>query len=329
MDDNNYHSPEYKAPLNGGQPIDATPNDANVNNSSEIPSPTAKPSIYIPPNNNNQINSLCQIEKSYYETNEPSQNPEAIQQPIIQHKNCCTKCFKRYDDISIYLIRIYLILAIQYIFITSIIFLIIKIDKYGIDIKDNILFAIIGIITIISSIYIHFRILCMKDDQRSSKSLYIYIALYILFIVIFCLLFNSFGMNYIIIILITKTIDFLGLLLYILIFTFKSFICMITPVITSAIAITLIYFWRKINLNITNTIIISVLAIIEIIYIGAISRQCKHYFKTDDYLYAALIMDYLIFYPYALFFYSCFSSNINVKFMKGCFNQDVHIDMIY
>ena len=101
---------------------------------------------------------------------------------------------------------------------------------------------------IIASVCIHFRILFMKDDQRSSKSLYIYIVFYIISIIFCCLLFQGYGINYIIIILITKVIDFFGLLLYILILTF-----------------TFIHFWWKINLN--DTIIISILALIEIIYI--------------------------------------------------------------
>ena len=316
MDDDYYHSSDYKAQLNGG-PVDVTPNDTNVDNLSEIPAPTSTPTpappIYIPPINNNQSNSSSPIEKPNYETNKSNQKQESIQQPIIQHKNCCSKCFKRYDDINIYFIRIFLILTIQYILITSIIFLIIYIDKYE-SYKESIVLKSIGIIMIIASVCIHFRILFMKDDQRSSKSLYIYIVFYIISIIFCCLLFQGYGINYIIIILITKVIDFFGLLLYILILTFKSLKFMITPVITSIISITFIHFWWKINLN--ATIIISILALIEIIYIiGVISRQCKHYFKTDDYLFAALIMDYLIFTPYALFFYRCFNDNINVSFM--------------
>ena len=184
---------------------------------------------------------------------------------------------------------------------------------------------------IIASICIHFRILLMKEKRRSSKTLYIYVVFYIPSIVFNFLLFQSFVKDYIIIyiiiILITKTIDFFGLLLYILFFTFKSFKFMIVPVITSILAIIFFHFWLNINLN--NSFIVLILALIECIYIEVISRQCKLYFKKDDYLFAALIMDYLIFTPYALFFYRCFNDNINVSFMRGWFKKNDINNLIY
>jgi hypothetical protein len=219
---------------------------------------------------------ILRIEKSYYETNESNQ-----QQESIQRKTCGIKCFKRYDNINIFFIRIFLILTIQYILITSIILLIIYIYKYESYIKGNIVIQIIGIIMIIASICIHIRILLMKEKRRSSKTLYIYVVFYIPSIVFNFLLFQSFVKDYIIIyiiiILITKTIDFFGLLLYILFFTFKSFKFMIVPVITSILAIIFFHFWLNINLN--NSFIALILALIECIYIEVISRQCKLYFK--------------------------------------------------
>ena len=104
MDNDYYHSSDYKDKLNEGL-IDATPDDDNINNLSEIPAPTPDPTpaIYIPPVNNNQSNSSFPIEKSYYETNESNQ-----QQESIQRKTCGIKCFKRYDNINIFFIRIFL-----------------------------------------------------------------------------------------------------------------------------------------------------------------------------------------------------------------------------
>ena len=313
MDNDYYHSSDYKDQLNG-ESAEVTPNDTSVNNLSEIPAPTHTPVIYIPPINNNQNNSLCPIEKPYYETNESNQISESIQQSITQNKNCCSKCLERYDDKDILLIRIYLILTIQYIFITSIIFLIIYLEKRKSFIKGNIILQIIGVITIIASICIHFRILCMKDNRRTSKALYSYIAFYIVPIVFLYLLLQNFKLDYIIIIYITMTIDFFGLLLCILIFTFKSIKIMLAPTITSFLTIIFFYFWWNINSDIIITVLI--IAFIEIIYIEIISTMCKLYFKKDNYLFAALIMDYLIFIPFAFIIYRYFINNIKVTFIR-------------
>lgn len=308
MNDDNYHNSDYKLHLNGG-PVDVTPND----NSSEIPAPTpiptAKPSPvdYIPPINDNESYSPCPIEKPYYEISESSEKP------INQHKNCCTKCCDRYDDISIYFIRIFLILTIQYILIISIIFIILNIYKYEIK-SDQKYIPAIGLTILALVICIYFRILCMKEERRSSKALYIYIVFFILPIVFIGLLIGNKGSNYLFLLLMTITINFLVILLYIVIFTFKSFKCMIAPAITSLIEIIIIHFWWKLTLEVT--FFISIVALILIIYIGFISRQCGLYFKTDDYLFAVLIMDYLIFSIYGLIFHNCFNKYIKVSFMR-------------
>ena len=101
----NYPSSEYKIQLNEGQ-VDVTLNDVCVDNLSEIPSPTPAP--YYTPINDKQSNSSFPIENPYYEMNEFVQKPQLIQ-PIIQQKNCSTRCYERYDDKNIYLIRIFLI----------------------------------------------------------------------------------------------------------------------------------------------------------------------------------------------------------------------------
>ncbi len=105
MNDDYYHSSDYNIQLG---PVDATPNDDNVDNLSEIPAPTPAPALSPTPINDAQSNSSCPFEKPYYEISETKLN----QQPIILHKNCCARCFDRYDDISIYFIRIFLILTI-------------------------------------------------------------------------------------------------------------------------------------------------------------------------------------------------------------------------
>ena len=101
MDNDYYQSLDNEIKLNGGA-VDVTPNDVSIENFSEIPAPTPT-SI-----NDTQSNSSCPIEKPYYEISESNQNPELIQQPIIQSKNCYTRCFDRYDVISIYFIKIFL-----------------------------------------------------------------------------------------------------------------------------------------------------------------------------------------------------------------------------
>ena len=128
MVDNYYPSSDYKIQLNEGL-VDVTPNDIGVDNLSEIPAPTPAPVPYSTPINDTQSNSSCPIEKPYYEINESVQKLQLIQ-PIIQQKNCSTRCYERYDDTNIYLIRIFLILFIQFILITSIYYIIFYYDIY-------------------------------------------------------------------------------------------------------------------------------------------------------------------------------------------------------
>ena len=60
----------------------------------------------------------------------------------------------------------------------------------------------------------------------------------------------------------------------------------------------------------------SIVALILIIYIGFLSRQCKKYFKTDEYIFAVLIMNYLIFSIWGSIFYGFFKKYIKVSFMR-------------
>ena len=319
MNDDYYHSSDYKIQLG---PVDATPNDANVDNLSEIPAPTPAPTpapapapaLSPTPINDVQSNSSCPFEKPYYEISETKLN----QQPIIPHKNCCARCFDRYDDISIYFIRIFLILTIQYILITSFT-LIIFVTKFGNNYEsykkeNNLLIPSIGLITIIIIISIYFRILCMNENSRKNKALYIYIVFYIFAISYFCSFIRESDAKYVFLFLISEAIDSLGILLYITIFTFKSFKFIIAPVITSIIEIIFIHFYWNLTLN--ETFYMSIVALILIIYIGFLSRQCKKYFKTDEYIFAVLIMNYLIFSIWGSIFYGFFKKYIKVSFMR-------------
>ena len=189
MDNNYFPSSDYKIQLNEG-PIDVTPNDVCIDNLSEIPAPTPAPVIdpapYSTPINDTQSNSSCPIEKPYYETNESIQKPQFIQ-PIIQQKNCCTRCQERYDDISIYLIRILLILFIQFALITSIFFVLFYFDIYETHLKNNsgILFFLTN--TIVCCLC--YGVLCIKGSCRRNSALYIYILLYIPSILFNCFFF--------------------------------------------------------------------------------------------------------------------------------------------
>jgi len=154
----------------------------------------------------------------------------------------------------------------------------------------------------------------MNENSRKNKALYIYIVFYIFAISYFCSFIREPGAKYILLFLITEAINSLGILLYITIFTFKSFKFIIAPVTTSIIEIIFIHFYWNLSLN--EAFYMSIIALILIIYIGVLSRQCKHYFKTDEYIFSVLIMNYLIFSPWGIIFYYCFNKYIKVSFMR-------------
>ena len=155
----------------------------------------------------------------------------------------------------------------------------------------------------------------MNEYRRSNKALYIYIVFYVLSIIYFCSLLGNLRAKYILLLLVTIAIDFLEILIYIMIFTFKSFKFLITPAITSIIEIIFTHFYW--NLTLEGTLYMSIVALILIIYIGFISSQCKLEFTKDEYVFAALIMNYLIFSFVAFIFYECFKNYIKVNFMKN------------
>ena len=288
----NYPSSEYKIQLNEGQ-VDVTLNDVCVDNLSEIPSPTPAP--YYTPINDKQSNSSFPIENPYYEMNEFVQKPQLIQ-PIIQQKNCSTRCYERYDDKNIYLIRIFLILFIQFVLITSIYYIIFYYDIYETYLKrysGTLYFTTNAIVCCLC-----YGVLCMKDNCKRNKALYIYIVLYIPSIVFNCFLFVELTeIRYVTIILITILADYFSLLFFIIIFASKNFLFFIAPVITSTASMLIFHFMY--NLSPIITIKISSVALSAIIYIVIILLICIYQIDMEDYLFAAIIMDYVIFSPIA------------------------------
>jgi len=297
MDNDYYHSSDYKIELNKG-PVDATPYNACVENLSEIPAPTSTPppiAINFTPINDTQSNSSCPIEKPYYEINESNQKSQLIQ-PDIQQKNCSTRCYERYDEISIYLIKILLILFIQFSLITLLYTIIFYFDIYEIYLKrySVMLFFLTNAIVCC----LCYGVLCMKGRCRRNKALYIYLVLYIPSIVFNCFLFVELAeIRYVTIILITILADYFSLLFFIICFTAKNYLFFIAPVFTSTASMLFCHFFY--NLSPIITIKISSVALSAIIYIFIILLVCIHQIETEDYLFATIIMDYAIFSPIA------------------------------
>jgi hypothetical protein len=310
MDNDYYQSLDNEIKLNGGA-VDVTPNDVSIENFSEIPAPTPT-SI-----NDTQSNSSCPIEKPYYETNESIQKPQFIQ-PIIQQKNCCTRCQERYDDISIYLIRILLILFIQFALITSIFFVLFYFDIYETHLKNNsgILFFLTN--TIVCCLC--YGVLCIKGSCRRNSALYIYILLYIPSILFNCFFFVELTeIRYVSIILITILGDYFSLLIFIISFTAKNFLFFIAPIITSTASMLTFHFMY--NLSTEITIKISLVALSAIIYIVIILLICLYQIEMEDYLFAAIIMNYAIFSPIALAVFLAVALILLVLFLAASANR--------
>jgi len=313
-----FPSSDYKIQLNEG-PGDVTPNNICIENLSEIPAPTAAPPPipYTTPINDTQSNSSCPIEKPYYETNENAQKLQFIQ-PVIQQKNCSRRCSERYDYISIYLIRILLILFIQFAIITSLFLVIFYFDIFETHIKRNngILFFLTNAIVCC----LCYGVLCMKGSCRRNPALYIYIILYIPSILSNCFFFVELTeIKYVSIILITILADYFSMLIFIISFTAKNFLFFIAPIITSTASMLIFHFIY--NLDPIVTIKISSVALSAIVYIVIILLTCLYQIDTEEYLFATIIMDYAIFSPLAFVVFLVVVLTLSILALAGYANK--------
>lgn len=209
------------------------------------------------------------------------------------------KCFKRYDEFDKYFIKIFALLLIQYILISF--FTLLGLNngwnKFFIQSTKSMLWTA-GPITLLIS-FLCYGVLYIKGSDRKDKLLYIYLGLYIPCIILYCFLLSQYTDRYnIMLVIYIISIDFFGLLLYVIIFTIKDrYLFLIAPAVTSTIMILIFHFRWKLNPVIT--IKISSVLLSAIIYIGIISAICKNSFDTEYYLFATIIFNLAIFAPVA------------------------------
>ena len=155
----------------------------------------------------------------------------------------------------------------------------------------------VGIVTLIIS-FLCFGVLKIKEEMRKDPLLYIYLGVYIPCIALYCFLLSNYTeISYIMLVLYIISMDFFGMLVYIIIFTIQDYKFLIAPVITStAMLLIFHYSW---DLPPVITIKISSVALSAIIYIGIISVVCKNLIEKEHYLFAIIIFNLAIFAPVA------------------------------
>ena len=208
------------------------------------------------------------------------------------------KCFNRYNELNKFFFKIFSLLLIQFILITFFTFLGFRFDLnlFFIKTSKSMLWTA-GPVTLLIS-FLCFGVLKIEERYRKDKLLYIYLGVYIPCIVLYCFLLSNYTeRDYIILVLSIISIDFFGILLYIIIFTMKGYAFLIAPIITSTAMLLIFHFkWR---LPPVITIKISSVLLSAIIYIGFISSICKDKKFREYYLFATIIFNLAIFAPVA------------------------------
>jgi hypothetical protein len=217
----------------------------------------------------------------------------------VGKNNIIEKCFNRYDELNKYFLKIFSLLLIQYISIIFFTFVgfYFSLNLFFIQTTNSMLWTA-GPVTILIS-FLCYGILKIEGYNRKNKLLYIYLGVYIPCIVLYCFLLSNYTeTSYIMLVLFIISLDFFGILLYIIIFTIKDYKFLIVPVITST-AMLLIFHYRW-DLTPVITIKISSVVLSAIIYIGLMSSICKNKIKEEYYIFATIIFNLTLFAPVAV-----------------------------
>lgn len=213
--------------------------------------------------------------------------------------NFYEKYIERYDELNKYFLKIFSLLLIQFILIIFFTFLgfHFSLNLFIIETSKSMQWTV-GIVTLIIS-FLCFGVLKIKEEMRKDPLLYIYLGVYIPCIALYCFLLSNYTeISYIMLVLYIISMDFFGMLLYIIIFTIQDYKFLIAPVITStAMLLIFHYSW---DLPPVITIKISSVALSAIIYIGIISVVCKNLIDKEHYLFATIIFNLAIFAPVAV-----------------------------
>jgi len=213
--------------------------------------------------------------------------------------NFYEKYLERYDELNKYFLKIFSLLLIQFILIIFFTFLgfHLSLNLFIIETSNSMIWTV-GIVTLIIS-FLCFGVLKIKEEMRKNPLLYIYLGVYIPCIALYCFLLSDYTeISYIMLVLYIISMDFFGMLLYIIIFTIQDYKFLIAPVIAStAMLLIFHYSW---DIPPVITIKISSVALSAIIYIGIISVVCKNLIDKEHYLFATIIFNLAIFAPVAV-----------------------------
>ena len=213
--------------------------------------------------------------------------------------NFYEKYLERYDELNKYFLKIFSLLLIQFILIIFFTFLgfHLSLNLFIIETSNSMIWTV-GIVTLIIS-FLCFGVLKIKEEMRKNPLLYIYLGVYIPCIALYCFLLSDYSeISYIMLVLYIISMDFFGMLLYIIIFTIQDYKFLIAPVITStAMLLIFHYSW---DIPPVITIKISSVALSAIIYIGIISVVCKNLIDKEHFLFATIIFNLAIFAPVAV-----------------------------
>ena len=106
----------------------------------------------------------------------------------------------------------------------------------------------------------------------------------------FCLILsNYFEINYIMFVLCIISMDYLGLILYIIIFTIKDLKFLIAPIITTTAMLVIFHFGWDLSPKIT--LYLSLISFVAILYIALVAAWSK--IHTEYYLFAIVVFNLL------------------------------------
>ena len=141
---------------------------------------------------------------------------------------------------------------------------------------------------------------CFSENDDRIKYSSIYFFLFIIVIVLFSFLLSKYieEYNYIICTLFLFLLDFIIMEIYILIFKkYKGFIYFFICLLVNSIAIIISYYELLSKPDKKVIIIISIIALIKIIYITLFNYEVEFNFNDDEVLYAIKVFNYVLFTP--------------------------------
>ena len=141
---------------------------------------------------------------------------------------------------------------------------------------------------------------CFSENENRLKYGYFYFILYILIILLFCFLLSKYieEYNYILCTLSLFLFDFIAMKIYIMIFNkYKGFIYFFICLLINLITILIFYYEFFSKQDKKAIMIISIIALLKIIYIILFNYEVENNFNDDEVFYAIRVFNYVLFTP--------------------------------